>query len=69
MISMFRVEVLLLVVGLIGSLSACSDTCESVQDELERIGRSIQKDPKKARESTEEIKALTSKLLEMDCSR
>lgn len=66
---MFRLEVLLLVVGLMVSLSACGDTCESVQDEIEKVGRSIQKDPKKARESMEELKALKNKLYEMDCLR
>ncbi|HKJ24585.1 MAG TPA: hypothetical protein VKB65_07170 [Myxococcota bacterium] len=52
------------------SLSACGgDTCESVQEEIQSIGREIQKDPTKAMDSDtgEKLEKLRDKLQEMDC--
>jgi len=52
------------------SLSACGgDTCESVQEEIQDIGRAIQKDPKRALESDtgEKLEKLRDKLQELGC--
>ena len=59
------VLVLVLVLVLVG----CSDTCESVQDDIEKIGRDISKDPGQAldEKNVKELETLTDKLRELGC--
>jgi hypothetical protein len=68
-ITMLRLIRLLFGVGLILFLSGCGDSCESVQDEIQEIGRAIQKNPQTAMERGEELEELKNKLQEMDCLR
>jgi hypothetical protein len=52
------------------ALPGCGgDSCESVQDEIQELGREIQKDPKKAMEADtgKKLEELGDKLQEMDC--
>lgn len=52
------------------ALAGCGgDTCESVQNEIESIGREIQQDPQKAMDGAtgEKLEALRDKLQEMGC--
>ncbi len=52
------------------SLSACGgDTCESVQDQIEEVGREIQKDPSKAMDegTQKKLQELQGKLQELGC--
>jgi hypothetical protein len=58
--------------GLVSSISGCGgDTCESVQEQIQEIGREIEKDPKKAMEDDtgERLTDLRDKLQDMGCLR
>jgi hypothetical protein len=48
-------------------ITGCSDSCESVQDEMKTIGGEIQKDPGQALERSNELEALRDKLQKMGC--
>jgi predicted nuclease with TOPRIM domain len=60
---------LLLTVGLGVSqlLSGCSSSCESVQNEIEKIGQEISKNPESAMQREKELTELRDKLREMGC--
>ncbi len=66
---MLRVAAFLLGVCLIACLFGCGESCESVQKEIDAIGRSIQKDPQKAMESSKQLSELKDKMREMGCLR
>ncbi len=53
--------------GMVLGLSGCGESCESVQDEIEEIGRDIQKNPSSAPGRAEELEDLRDKLQEMGC--
>lgn len=53
--------------GMVLGLSGCGESCESVQDEIEGIGREIQKNPSSAPDRAEELEELRDKLQEMGC--
>jgi len=64
---MLRSLALLLGLGLVLTLLGCGDTCESVQEDIQEIGREIQKNPASAMDQAEELSALKDKLIELDC--
>lgn len=53
--------------GMLLGLSGCGESCESVQDDIEEIGREISRDPSSAPDRAEELEALRDKLQEMGC--
>lgn len=64
---MLRLAAMLLGLGLVLPLSACGDSCESLQEEIQEIGREIQQSPGSAMERGEELQELRDKLQEMGC--
>jgi len=56
--------------ALVLGVAACGgDTCESVQDQIQEIGRDVQKDPQLAMDEDiqQELSDLRDKLQEMGC--
>lgn len=64
---MIRPICVCIAVGLLVSLSACGDTCESVKAEAREIEQKIQKDPQSASEYAEEMDELIEKMSELQC--
>jgi hypothetical protein len=67
---MTRSLALLLGIALALPLVGCGgDTCESVQEEIQALGREIQQDPQKAMDGDtgKKLEELKDKLQEMDC--
>ncbi|MEZ4587182.1 MAG: hypothetical protein R2909_12335 [Gemmatimonadales bacterium] len=65
---MRRLPTLLLGLGLALSLAACGgDSCESLQDDIEEIGREIQQDPSTALDRAGELETLRKRLEELEC--
>ena len=65
---MLRSATLLLGLGLGAALLACGgDSCESVQAEIEQIGREINENPDTVFDRAEELEALGNQLQEMGC--
>ena len=61
---------ILFTLGLALLLAGCGGaTCESLQEEIEDIGRAIQEDPSKALDEAtgKELEALSNKLQELGC--
>lgn len=48
-------------------LAGCGQSCESIQDEIESIGREILKNPETAMDRSEELDELRNDLVEMGC--
>lgn len=53
--------------SLVAFLAGCGSDCESIQDQIEHIGREIQKKPETAFDRAQELEALTQKLKEKGC--
>jgi len=53
--------------GMVLGLSGCGESCESVQGEIEEIGRDSEKDASCAPDGAEELEVLRDKLEEMGC--
>ena len=64
---MFRLKEVSLLAAMSLLITGCSDSCESVQDEIETIGGEIQKDPGQALERSDELEELRDKLRKMGC--
>lgn len=64
---MLRFAAVLLMAGLMAPLPACGDPCESVQQEIEEVGREIQRDPGAVLERTKELEALQAELERLGC--
>jgi hypothetical protein len=65
---MSRLPSLFLVLGLSVSLLACGgDSCESLQEEFEEIGREIEANPETVLDRAEELQELGERMQEMGC--
>lgn len=64
---MSRFIIVMAGLGMVLGLAGCGESCESVQNEIEDIGREISKNPSSAPDRAEELEALRDKLQEMDC--
>ncbi len=64
---MVRLATVFVAIGLMLSPLACTDSCESVQNEIEEIGREIQKNPASAPDRAGELESLRKKLEDMGC--
>jgi prefoldin subunit 5 len=64
---MFRLVEIFLGTGLLLSLSACGDTCESVKKDLQKIEKDIEKNPESAFDHAEELEELGNKMQELKC--
>lgn len=59
---MLRLTTICLGLAELAALAGCGSTCESVQDEIQEIGREIKKKPDTAWNHAEELKALRQEL-------
>lgn len=64
---MLKLTILVIGLGLMTALTGCGASCESVQDEIQKIGREIQKKPETAMDRSRELEALRDKLRQMGC--
>ena len=64
---MIRLKEVSLFAAMVLLLAACGESCESVQNEIEAIGREIQKDPGQALKKSDKLEALRDKLQELGC--
>lgn len=64
---MLRIITLTSILGMVLVLSACGESCESLQDQMQDIGREIQGDPSSAMDRSEELEDLRDKMQEMGC--
>lgn len=65
---MVRSATLFLALGLGVSLLACGgDSCESLQEEFEQIGREIEANPETVLDRAEELQELGERMQEMGC--
>lgn len=59
--------VITLGLALIPALSGCSESCDTVQADIEEIGRKIRNDPETALDRADELDALRRKMEDMGC--
>lgn len=62
-----RTTALMVVLGLSVLATGCSNSCESLQNEMAEMGREISKNPESAWEREKELTELRDKLKEMGC--
>lgn len=54
--------------GLVALSTGCSESCESIQQEIQEVGQEIRSNPGSAMDRAEELEQLRNKYQEMGCA-